>query len=231
MPVHGDKAVLLDIRMTRSAIVSAIVVLLTGAAVLVVYDLGHFSSHMALHIASMNIIAPAVAALIVTRRHIDGTRPFWLWTATFLQIVLLWTWHSPAVHHLLLQSRAAGLTFHAALLLAALFFWFSLLTTSAASRWQTIPALLLTGKLTCLLAALLIFAPRTLYGFAGHLADAPEHLSLHHALEDQHLAGLLMITACPLSYLVAAVIITAQLIARAEISAAPMPGGRLPIGR
>lgn len=221
----------MNIRMTRSAIVSAIVVLLTGAAVLVVYDLGHFSSHMALHIASMNIIAPAVAALIVTRRHIGGTRPFWLWTATFLQIVLLWTGHSPAVHHLLLRQPRAGLTFHAALLLAALFFWFSLLTTSAASRWQTIPALLLTGKLTCLLAALLIFAPRTLYGFGGNLADAPEHLSLHHALEDQHLAGLLMITACPLSYLVAAVIITVQLIGRAEISAAPMPGGRLPIGR
>jgi putative membrane protein len=230
MPVHGDKAALLNIRMTRSAIVSAIVVLLTGAAVLVVYDLGHFSSHMALHIASMNIAAPAVAALVVARRRIGGTRPLWLWTATFLQIFLLWTAHSPAVHHLL-QSPAAGWTFHAALLLAALFFWFSLMTTCAASRWQTIPALLLTGKLTCLLAALLIFAPRTLYGFAGHLADAPEHLSLHHALEDQHLAGLLMITACPLSYLVAAVIITVQLIGRAEISAAPMPGGRLPIGR
>lgn len=230
MPVHGDKAVLLNIRMTRSAIVSAVVVLLTGAAVLVVYDLGHFSSHMALHIASMNIIAPAVAALVVTRRHIGGTRPLWLWAATFLQIVLLWAAHAPAVHHLL-QSPAAGLTFHAALMLAALFFWFSLLTTSAVSRWQTIPALLLTGKLTCLLAALLIFAPRTLYGFAGHPAAAPEHLSLHHALEDQHLAGLLMITACPLSYLVAAVIMTVQLIGRAEISAAPMPGGRLPIGR
>ncbi|OCK55115.1 hypothetical protein LMTR3_09015 [Bradyrhizobium sp. LMTR 3] len=186
---------------------------------------------MMLHIASMNIIAPLVAALIVTRRHTGGTRPCWLWTATFLQIVLLWTWHSPAVHHLLLRSPAAGLTFHAALLLAALFFWLSLLTTSAASRWQTIPALLLSGKLTCLLAALLIFAPRTLYGFTGHLADAPKHFSLHHALEDQHLAGLLMITACPLSYLVAAVIITVQLITRTEISAAPMPDGRLSIGR
>ncbi|MEH2535447.1 putative membrane protein [Bradyrhizobium sp. AZCC 1588] len=218
--------------MTSPAIASATAVLLTGAAVLLVYDLGHFSTHMMLHIASMNIIAPSVAALIVARRPIGGTRPIWLWTATFLQIVLLWTWHSPAVHHLLLQSPAAGLTFHAALLLAALFFWLSLLTTSAASRWQTIPALLLTGKLTCLLAALLIFAPRTLYGFTGHLADAPGHFSLHYALEDQHLAGLLMITACPLSYLVAAVIITVQLITRAEMSAAaPMPDGRLPIGR
>jgi putative membrane protein len=217
--------------MTSPAIASATAVLLTGAAVLLVYDLGHFSTHMVLHIASMNIIAPSVAALIVTYRHIGGTRPFWLWTATLLQIVLLWTWHSPTVHHLLLQSAAAGLTFHAALLLAALFFWLSLLTVSAASRWQTIPALLLTGKLTCLLAALLIFAPRALYGFAGHLAGAAVHISLSHALEDQHLAGLLMITACPLSYLVAAAIVTVQLITRAETSAAPMPDGRLPIGR
>ena len=30
-----------------------------------------------------------------------------------------------------------------------------------------LPALLLTGKLVCLLAALLVFAPRALYG-AGH---------------------------------------------------------------
>ncbi|WOH48516.1 cytochrome c oxidase assembly protein [Bradyrhizobium sp. sBnM-33] len=217
--------------MTSPAIASATAVLLTGAAVLLVYDLGHFSTHMVLHIASMNIIAPSVAALIVTRRHIGSTRPFWLWTATFLQIVLLWTWHSPAVYDLLLRSPGAGLTFHATLLLAALFFWLSLLTTSAASRWQTIPALLLTGKLTCLLAALLIFAPRTLYGFASHLGDAPEHFSLFHALEDQQLAGLLMITACPLSYLVAAVIITVQLLTRAETSAAPMPDGRLLIGR
>ena len=52
--------------MTSPAIASATAVLLTGAAVLLVYDLGHFSTHMVLHIASMNIIAPSVAALIVT---------------------------------------------------------------------------------------------------------------------------------------------------------------------
>ncbi|MEH2588848.1 hypothetical protein [Bradyrhizobium sp. AZCC 1721] len=54
--------------MTSPAIASATAVLLTGAAVLLVYDLSHFSTHMVLHIASMNIIAPSVAALIVTRR-------------------------------------------------------------------------------------------------------------------------------------------------------------------
>jgi len=216
--------------MTKSAVASATAVLLTGAAVLLVYDLGHFSIHMMLHIASMNIAAPWLAALIVTRRQIGGTRAFWLWIATFFQIVLLWTWHSPAVHGVTIRSPALGLTLHAALFLTALLFWLALLTISAASRWQTIPALLLTGKLACLLAALLIFAPRTLYESADHLAHAAEHFSVLRALDDQQLAGLLMITACPLSYLVAALIITVQLIGRPETSA-PMPRGILPVGR
>jgi putative membrane protein len=35
--------------MTKSAVASATAVLLTGAAVLLVYDLGHFSIHMMLY--------------------------------------------------------------------------------------------------------------------------------------------------------------------------------------
>jgi putative membrane protein len=217
--------------MTKSAVASAAAVLFAGAAALLIYDLGHFSMHMMLHIASMNIVAPWLAALIVTRRQLGGTRSSWLWIATFLQIVLLWSWHSPAVHDVAIRSPALGVTLHAALFLAALLFWLALLTISVASRWQTIPALLLTGKLACLLAALLIFAPRTLYESAGHLAHIAERFSGLRALDDQQLAGLLMITACPLSYLIAAVIITVQLIGRPKKSAAPMPHGSLPVGR
>ena len=217
--------------MTKSAVASATAVLFAGAAVLLMYELGHFSMHMLLHIASMNIIAPLLAALVVTRQKIDGTRTFWLWIATFVQIVLLWTWHAPAVHGVIIRSPALGVTLHVVLFLAALLFWLALLTISAASRWQTVPALLLTGKLACLLAALLIFAPRTLYESADHLAHAAENFSALRPLDDQQLAGLLMITACPLSYLVAAVIITAQLIGCPKTSAPPMPHGSLPVGR
>jgi putative membrane protein len=174
---------------------------------------------MMLHIASMNVVAPLLAASAIHRRARD-VRATWLWIATLIQIVLLWTSHSPAVHNVIVQSPALGLALHGVLFLAALFFWFFLLTISAAARWQTVPALLLTGKLACLLAALLIFAPRTLYESAGHLAHAAEHLPEFRALDDQHLAGLLMIAACPLSYLVAAVIITMQLIGRPQASAA-----------
>jgi putative membrane protein len=69
-------------------------------------------------------------------------------------------------------------------------------------------ALLLTGKLTCLLAVLLVFAPRALYP--------------HAALADQQFAGLLMLAACPLSYLGAALVITLRIVGVSG-AAAPAP--------
>lgn len=75
-------------------------------------------------------------------------------------------------------------------------------------------ALLLTGKLACLLGALLIFAPRELYRLHG----LP-------SLEDQQLAGLLMITACPLSYVVAGVAMAAQAIGDLERGPKPLSVG------
>ena len=212
------------------ALASAAAVLLAGAAVLLIYAVGPFSIHKMLHIASMNVLAP-LAAWAIACRPTRSIRASWLWPATLLQIVLLWTWHSPAVQNAVVRSPALELALHGALFVAALLFWFALLTIPAAARWQTIPALLLTGKLACLLAALLIFAPRPLYESAGHLVHAAEHLSAFRALDDQQLAGLLMITACPLSYLVAAVIITVQLICRPETSAAALPHRGLPVGR
>jgi putative membrane protein len=115
----------------------------------------------------------------------------------------------------------------AALFAAALAFWALVASVPAASRWLAILALLLTGKLACLLSVLLIFAPRPLYAAAGgHMAAAD--------LADQQLAGLLMITACPLSYLVAALALAVQMIGGAarrrpepgpEVAAMPAPAG------
>ena len=171
---------------------------------------------MMLHVASMNVAAPLLAAWATARSPTRHVRASSLWAATLAQIALLWVGHSPAVHNVIVNSPALGMALHGVLFLAALSFWFTLLTISAAARWQTIPALLLPGKLACLLAAVLIFAPRTLYEAADHFVHARDRLP---ALDDQHFAGLLMITAFPLSYLVAAVILAVQLIARPETTA------------
>lgn len=213
--------------MTLPAIASAAAVLLTGTIVLAGHDLGHVSMHMAVHIASMSVVAPLVAALAILRRPPQGIRSSWLWVATLTQLVLFWTWHSPVVHGFGVSSPVLAAILQAALFLAALSFWFTILGMTGATRWQAVPALLLTGKLACLLAALLIFAPRTLYDSAGRLVHATGHFPV---LDDQHLAGLLMIAACPMSYLVAAVIVTVQLIGRPPISPSALPNRNLPVG-
>ena len=195
------------LRTAGSAAIGAGAVLALGAIMLPPY--GPQAGHMAAHIASMNVAAPLLAALVATRRRLPDSRPALLWAATLGQIVLIWAFHAPAIHAVATSHPWLWLGMHGLLLLAAVSFWISLLTLAANRRWQAVPALLLTGKLVCLLAALLVFAPRALYAAAGH---ALHGLSAWPALDDQHLAGLLMIAACPLGYLVPAVVITVELI-------------------
>jgi putative membrane protein len=95
---------------------------------------------------------------------------------------------------------------HATLLIAAIWFWLTLIRLRAEQQWQGILALLITGKLACLLAALLVFAPRPVLTAHGH------NHALGQALDDQHLAGLLMIVACPASYVLAGILIAVRLI-------------------
>jgi putative membrane protein len=211
-PHRGDRANALP------AAVSGFVVLAVGVCVLASYSLGAQSAHMAIHIAMMSIAAPLGAAALAAKLPGFFRHPASLWIATAAQLVLFWGWHIPSVQQAALASHALQAAMHATLLVSSFWFWCSVVCLPAADRWQGIAALLLTGKLACLLSALLIFAPRLLYGAAGHLAG---HGAMH--LDDQQLAGLLMISACPLSYLVAALVIAIQMIRRL----ASMPGHRV----
>lgn len=198
-------------RSTLPATASATAVLATGVLLVSTQPLGPLSSHMALHIALMNVVAPLAAALL-SRRHFagdpHGAAP---WAAATLQIALLLMWHAPSLQRAAMQSHALQVVMHTSLFLIALWFWWALLRLRSAARWQAVAILLLTGKLACLLAALLIFSPRVLYDFAAAGGIASHH-GMSISLEDQQLAGLLMVIACPLSYLVAGVVFVAQAI-------------------
>jgi len=187
-------------------------VLLAGVILLPFVAFGPLSAHMAIHIGVMSALAP-LAAVAALRFFFD---PSWarsaLWGATGLQIVLLWTLHAPALHVLpgLVQTAA-----HLLLAGAAFVFWMAVLALPRAEKWKALLPLVVTGKLACLLGVLLIFAPRLLYG-AAHGAPG---------LEDQQLAGLLMVTACPLTYLVAAIVSFVQLLADPPAPVSPSAGG------
>lgn len=163
---------------------------------------GDLSAHMITHILAMSVVAPLVAAggvLLSPWRSVSVRR---LWMATAGQIILLWGWHLPSAHQFAAAGSMATLLMHLSLLGAAIWFWDALIRLPAHRQWHGILALLVTGKLACLLAGLLVFATRSL--FHHHHAAAP--------LDDQQLAGLLMIVACPASYVLAGVIMAARFV-------------------
>lgn len=203
-------------RKAGAALISAGAVILIGAIIVLSGDLGPQARHMGWHILAMNVVAPVAAGMLVAHGRAPDARPSWLWIATIAQVAVIWTAHAPSVQTAAMALPGFQLAIHGVLLAAALSFWVLLLCLPDARRWHALPALLLTGKLACLLAALLVFAPRALYG-TGHA-----HGPLTLALDDQHFAGLLMIASCPLSYLMAAVVITVQLLNRDHAATAAL---------
>ncbi len=173
--------------------------------------MGPFATHMAVHILLMNLAAP-VAAFAMTRvrpqrREIAGPA---LALATLAQIATLWAWHAPPFLNRALELPTVHLLMNATLFLAAFLFWGAVLASRGKRSWQPIVALLVTSKLYCLLAVLFVFAPRALYPAfaASHTAHATG--ALNATLADQQLAGLIMLVACPVTYVLAGIVIAAR---------------------
>ncbi len=194
-----------------AAIGSAIAVGATGLLAAIFVAPGPLAGHMALHIATMNVLAPLLALWLCARGWLGCSieRSPTLWAATLLQMALLWAWHSPPLQYASHASSLFGIALHSALLLAAVVFWSTII--AGARPWQSILALLLSGKLACLIGALLVFAPRPLYDAICY--GQPASVDTAAALADQHLAGLIMLAACPLSYVLAAIVLTTREIA------------------
>jgi putative membrane protein len=203
-------------------LVPAVVLFAVGGIIMRIMPLGPLSFPMALHIASMSIAAPLAVCAIYVVRGVSlapsTANAASLWASTLLQLVLLWALHTPLAQTTAMSSPLASVFMHLSVFAAALWFWRSI--AAAAGQWQAIFALLLTGKLVCLLGALLIFAPRLL------CAPAPEQ-GADLTLADQQLAGLLMVSGCSLSYVLAAVIVAARTMDRLAQAGRP----RLAISR
>lgn len=162
--------------------------------------MGTIDAMMLWHIALMNALAPAIAYTLRTRLPSSlGTSIFF---ATALQIALLWGWHSPAALQAAMQNPVTGVAMHASLFLSALWFWGAVATTRESGLWRALVALLLTGKLFCLLGALLVFGNSSLYPAHGSVA------SLETAVAHQQMAGLLMLALCPLTYVAAGIVLS-----------------------
>ena len=170
-------------------------------------DLGPLTGHMLVHIALMNAGGLAVASLLLRRVPAAGGGSASVAMATFLQIALLWGWHAPPLLAGAAHAGSPGWAMPATLLAASTWFWASVFGARNDAGWSAVLALLVTSKLFCLLGVLYVFAPRVLYPELTAHGGAP-----HDALSDQQLAGLLMLIACPVCYVLTGLRISSRLI-------------------
>jgi putative membrane protein len=169
-----------------------------------------FSAQMTMHMGVVAIAAPLLAVAIAGSRWDPGcARPllFSAVPAAILELVVVWAWHAPALHHAA-RSTTMGLVAEQSTFLAAgLLVWLSALggdvPRSGSRAAAGILALLLTSMHMTLLGALLALSPRALYVHAGPAG---------FALEEQHLGGVIMLIVGGASYMAGALWLTIRML-------------------
>lgn len=171
-----------------------------------------FSAHMTMHMAVVAVAAPLIALGVSTGRfdpvrttpHLFAPIP-----ASIAELVVVWVWHTPALHHAARHETWALVLEQSSFLAAGFVLWVAVLggdgALREARRGAGIVALLFTSMHMTLLGALFALAPRTLY---HHAANGPAALSL----SDQHLGGAIMLIVGGAAYLIGGLWLTAGLL-------------------
>jgi putative membrane protein len=161
-----------------------------------------FAAYMAAHMAVVAVAAPLLVLGVA-----GGSRdPAGRWPRAFsplgasvVELIVVWAWHTPALHALARQHMWALVLEQASFLSAGLYLWISVLGGDAGQRRGVgIVALLLTAMHMTLLGALLALAPRALYA-SVHAVPGMS------AVDDQHLGGAVMLILGASAYLIAGV--------------------------
>ena len=160
---------------------------------------GPFSAHMIAHVAVMALAAPLLAIAAAGTRA-DPTRRWPLLAAPIAamlaELVVVWGWHLPLLHHAARASAWAWVAEQASFLAVGLALWLAVLGGGAEDRRPQLAsgviALLLTSMHMTLLGVLITLAPRALYDHYGAATAA---------LTDQQVAGMVMLFGGATSYL------------------------------
>lgn len=174
----------------------------------------YFSAHMTMHMAVVALAAPLIALgssggrFDLTHRFPSVFAPV---PASLLELLVVWAWHAPALHHFARHSMTGLVAEQSMFLASGLLVWMSALGSevrrSGPRAGAGVVALLLTSMHMTLLGALLALAPRTLYGtHAGVASDAAS------ALSEQHLGGAIMLGVGGVAYLAGGLWLSARLL-------------------
>lgn len=168
------------------------------------------TGHMAAHMVAVALAAPLLA-LGIRASICDPTRigpPFASALAMMvLELAVVWSWHLPAIRAAVGHDGWLHLLELACFVMVGTLLWSAVLAPGISSAPAGISALLLTSMHMTLLGALIGLAPRTLYPALAHAPFAG--LS---PLQDQQLAGVVMLLIGGVSYMAGALAILRQML-------------------
>jgi cytochrome c oxidase assembly factor CtaG len=157
-----------------------------------------------------SVLSPLLRSAPVQRMGRVLSQPAVCWLAAAAALV---GWHIPAAFTLGLQSEAWHIVEHACFLGSGFLFWWPVVqpwpSLATQPRWSILLYLFLATLPCDILSGFLAFCDRVVYPI---YLSAPRHVSLT-ALEDQECAAALMWTCVTIAYLIAAAILTTQLLA------------------
>ncbi len=173
-----------------------------------------FSAHMFMHMGVVAVAAPLLSLGLAGGRFdpvLRHPRAFHPIAASVLELVVVWAWHAPGLHHFARGSTAGLVAEQGMFLAAGLLVWLSAFGGGGERRAASgVVGLLLTAMHMTLLGALLALASRPLYhAEAGGVGLTP--------LEDQHLGGAIMLLVGGISYLAGGLSLTVRLLKRSVL--------------
>ncbi|TWU04940.1 cytochrome c oxidase assembly protein [Stieleria varia] len=175
-----------------------------------------FAAHMTLHMAVVAVAAPLLS-IGMSGLHYDPVRRvpslFSPIPASIGELVIVWAWHAPGLHHFARHSSIGFLIEQTMFLCAGVWVWLSAfggeIPRSPRRSGAGVIGLLLTSMHMTLLGALLVMSPRLLY-------------SHHHGggglspITDQHLGGAVMLIVGGAAFLAGGLWLTKDLITLAH---------------
>lgn len=175
-----------------------------------------FAAHMALHMLIVAVAAPLMALALAGHRFDpvgERTILFSPVVASVGELLVVWAWHAPDLHHFA-RFTTGGFVLEQALFLAAgLWIWLAAFggprPTSQRRCAAGVAALFLTTMHMTILGALLAVSPRVLYEHSFR----PSGLT---ALADQHLGGAIMLVLGGASFLCGGLVLSIKLVRSPE---------------
>jgi putative membrane protein len=168
-----------------------------------------FAAHMTMHIAVVAIAAPLIALAIaggpadLVRVMPRVVSPI---PASMIELLIVWGWHLPALHHAARQSLAIFVLEQVTFAAAGVLLWTAAIGGGREQRRLRagggIVALLFTSMHMTLLGALFAVSDRPLF-------PHPTSHSTPEALADQQLGGVIMLLVGSASYLIGGLGLTA----------------------